>query len=994
MTHFDPQSEIRNPKLAAVICVLTAWMILPGHVTASEVRHADAVTVFHCTFGEDWDVNYDLWPDRWVRKTGLDYPHYVNMQIEDDADAANHKCLKIDLDGAAAAVCSPPIRVMSRFSYVFDAQLKNDGLAHSSVVLTLDFCNSSGKVLQTERSEPYSSTKGWQLVQLGPIEPHDPSVDRVVLGLQVVQGGKGDLQGHVSLADVWLARRPRIDVSTNNPCNVYKDLNSVAVRCELSGIRERDPEIHFQLLDAANNELASQNLRFNGQLIVNKADRTTELKDGGETPDGYEGVVTWQPKIPDYGFYRVMVRMLSSESSGTHTEAERELGRRTVDLAVVPPLTMPRRGEFGWTLPDGDHPLAFQDLSRLLPEVGINWVKAPVWFDASDPHRGDELIRFVELLGASNIDMVGIIDRPPTKPAAGARATRDASIADVLTQEPSVWSPSLEPVMTRLSLRVRWWQLGRDYDTGLDGLSGLSKRVEDLRTILFRFGQDVRMGLCWDWAGANTYPGKVSWDFQQLGMESQPTEAKFNELLQMPRVNSALRWVLVEPPRRVDLTQQDNSEQVFPAAFAFATARQFSVPHMVEFSFAAAQLVKAAGDARASELVRRLVSAKVQGVDTIIIPKPFNDENGLMRADGMPAELLLPWRTTAAMLGGTQYLGQMQLPGGSENRIFRRPDGQVVMVVWNHEPVREVMYFGNDVRVVDILGRTKPAEQAGRAQVIHVGPTPAFVLGLHEAITRWRMSARFEKSKVPSIYSKPHHNSLQFENFFPQGVGGSLKIVVLQEGEPGEAGNGQSAAVAGGYMPDRWTIEPPQGTFQAAAGHDTKFPFDIRLKNALFGKQPVRIDFTVEADERYEFSVYGEMEVGTEDLTLDVKSHLDKEGTLIVEQLMTNSAAHLADFKCYLRAHGQLPQRMQVYRLGPNIDRKVYRFPDGGDLVGVPMLLELEEQNGPRVLQYRFVPTAQSNESEDATKDATKPVTPSNVTPASNDQPPLAHVGS
>ena len=55
-----------------------------------------------------------------------------------------------------------------------------------------------------------------------------------------------------------------------------------------------------------------------------------------------------------------------------------------------------------------------------------------------------------------------------------------------------------------------------------------------------------------------------------------------------------------------------------------------------------------------------------------------------MRADGMPAELLLPWRTTAAMLGGAQYIGQMQLPGGSENRIgaavfFRsRTDSSVI----------------------------------------------------------------------------------------------------------------------------------------------------------------------------------------------------------------------------------------------------------------------------------------------------------------------------
>ena len=42
---------------------------------------------FAAHFDESWDANYDLWPDRWVRQTGLDYPHYVDVQIRDDDDA-------------------------------------------------------------------------------------------------------------------------------------------------------------------------------------------------------------------------------------------------------------------------------------------------------------------------------------------------------------------------------------------------------------------------------------------------------------------------------------------------------------------------------------------------------------------------------------------------------------------------------------------------------------------------------------------------------------------------------------------------------------------------------------------------------------------------------------------------------------------------------------------------------------------------------------------
>jgi hypothetical protein len=158
-------------------------------------------------------------------------------------------------------------------------------------------------------------------------------------------------------------------------------------------------------------------------------------------------------------------------------------------------------------------------------------------------------------------------------------------------------------------------------------------------------------------------------------------------------------------------------------------------------------------------------------------------------------------------------------------------------------------------------------------------------------------------------------------------------------------------------------IEPPQAAFQLAADEESSFPFEIELRNALFGRQPVRIDFNVEADQEYAFSVYSDMEVGTDDLTLDVISHLDKDGTLIVEQMMTNSADQLADFKCYLRAKGHRRQRMQIYRLGKDIARKVYRFPSGADLIGKELLLEIEELNGPRELRYRFVATEKAPES-------------------------------
>ena len=913
----------RGRPCCLLFAAVLAAIIVSDLAQGGDARPADAVAVFQCSFGDDWDVNFDHWPDRWARKTGIEYPHYVKIAIDDDASAAGRKCLRLDLDGAAAEIASPPIRVMSRFSYIFEVQLKTERLEHSAAVAMLEFSDAAGHVLQTEQSKPISDTKGWQTVRFDPVELKDKSIDRVVFRLQVVRGTKGDLQGRISLTDVWLARLPRIVVSSDTPYSVYTDPNAVVVRCELSGIRERDPEIYFQLIDENNNELQSEHFPLQGNLIVDDGQQKTEITDGvGQGPAGYEGKAEWRPKVPDYGLYRVVVKMLSSELEDGDAGVERTLDNRTVWLAVVPPLPMPREGEFGWTLPRGDRPLSFQDLSQLLPQVGINWVKVPVWFDANDPRRGDELIRFVELMGASNIETVGLIDRPPATSELAARLDANTSIADLLSLDPTVWSPALEPVMTRLSLRVRWWQLGRDFDTSFAGLPGVVKRIDDVRTLLFRFGQDVRLGLSSDWDSETPHAGTVSWDFEQLALAERPAEEEFAKLLAMPRRNSAERWISVVPP-----------------------------PPLV----GEAQFDQAARAARSSQFVRQLVAAKVAKADKIFVQNPFDEEHGLMQSSGMPDDLLLPWRTTAAMLGGGEYLGEMQLPNHSENRVFLRPDGRVVMVVWNSEPGLEELYLGEDVRHIDIAGRTKTLREENGEQVIEVGPQPSFVLGLHEAITRWRMQVSFEHNQVPSIFSKPHPNALRFKNFFAQGAGGSFRIVVPQQHSLGSGSRDRNPVELPGFAQDRWVLEPPQGAFALAPGQEMQFPFEVELRNALYGKQPLRIDFKLQADEQYTFSVYSELKVGTEELTLEVNSFVDKDGTLIVEQFMTNSGEHFADFRCYLSAKGHRRQRMQVYRLGPNLDRKVYRFPHGRNLVGDELLLEIEELNGPRVIKYRFI---------------------------------------
>jgi hypothetical protein len=934
----------------AQLCAFALCVGLAADVSFSAElkRPADAIEVFHCAFDEAWDANYDEWPDRWSRKTGKKYPHYVDIRMSEaeDAQATGRRFLKIGLDGASAAVSSPPIRVTSRFSYLLTTRIYTKNVKNSQVAVSIDFYNAQGKKLQSRRETLKNTRDGWHSISIESIDPGNETIDRGVITLRALRGNRGDLQGVVALDDVWLARLPRITVSANSPYNVYTDKQEVVVRCELSGIREQNPEIRFQLLDASSKELNGGSVQMNGRLIEEDTRRVSDIVDGiGNTPKGYEGASEWRPDIKGYGFYSVVVTMLSSDATGQQTDQERQMDRRVIWLAVVPPLPIAADGEFGWTLPDADHPLSFQALTGLLPQAGIHWVKCPVWYDVKQPRRSDEIMRFVEMLGASNIEVVGVLDRPPLDSELAERMGTNPSIASLLSLEQAAWLPALDPVMSRLSMRLRHWQLGSDQDMSLVGYPKLPEKIHELRERLFRFGQQVQLGVPWVWDAAIKPPRDATWDFEQLSPDATLSLKKFKAFVSQPRRGEMQRWIAIEPRPRIEDDGAGHDE-----------------------------LSKL--NARATEFVRKIVIAKEQGVDAILVTRPFDDHVGLMRANGMPAELLLPWRTAAAMLGGAKYIGSFQLPGGSENRNFLRPDGTVVMVVWNETPQEESLFLGNGAKQYDVWGTSNELPVRNHVQTVKVGPVPSFVLGINEPIMRWRTSLAFEHDHVESIFAKPHPNSVKFTNFFPQGIGGTVTVVAELDNRSrsGAEDYGNEGLLRDN---DRWSIEPPDSEINLSAGETYSFPFDIRLKNAIFGEQPVRVDFVIDADEKYQFSVYRKMWVGSGSVSIDFRSHLEQDGTLVVEQIMTNIAPEPVDFKCFLYAKGYRRQRTQVYRLGATPDVTTYRFRDGAILIGKELTLEAEEINGERVLKCRYLVT-------DSASSTAPPTVPANSTEKPN----------
>jgi hypothetical protein len=867
--------------------VLAKLLILAALTAAdSQSRHPDAVELFSCDFSRPWDVNYDEWPDNWQRIFGPTLPQYVTVAIEPDQLSQSGECLVVHGNGGGAQVQSPCASVSDKFSYKVETRIRVTGMRHSRAHVRLEFCDEDKNVLQTTAGEWTAATDGWVEAHIGPVNPADRRITLARVVLVVEPGSRPDLSGEVALDDVWIGRLPKMTVKTNSAFNVYTDKDDVEVICDLSGILDSDPDILFELLDASSQRLENNRVQLEGRLITERRSKASEIVEPAENQRAaYAGVTSWKPPIRKHGFYRVRVTMETAEG---------RLKRDVINIALAPPLARTHQGEFGWSLAGDDIPLSFDDLAKLLPRVAVHWVKMPVWYSQANSQFGDDFVLLAERLAAEDIELVGVVDRPPANSELAARLSPNAAIAETISMDPSAWAPLLDPVITRLSLRVRWWQLGSDYDCSLAVVRDLEGDLARLREKLFRFGQEVHLGIGWAWNQLSASSQPPTWEFQQFTAAPALTGEELAAYLSLPKRENIRRWVLIEPLSRRDYDLET----------------------------------------RCRDLVEQMLAGKIHGADAIFMARPFDDDRGLMTERGEPSELLLPWRTTASLLGAAQYLGSLQLPGGSHNRAFETPSGEVVIVVWSDEPTQEIVHLGEGVRVIDVWGRERQPGEHNGEQIIEVEPLPRFIVGVNPYMARWRMAAKFATNHVPSIFGQTHANQLQITNTFPQGVGGTVQLVA----------------------PEGWQVSPSRIDFKLAAGETVSRPFEIALPfDASSGKAPIRADFIVEADRQYRFSAFKQLTVGDGAVQLETTTRLEGDGSLIVEQRMTNHGDSLVDFKCLLYAPGRRRQRTQVFRLGSSPDVKIYRYPDGAQLLGAELWLRAQEVDGSRVLNHRFI---------------------------------------
>lgn len=849
-----------------------------------EGRPPEATELLRCAFDQAVDRDYDGWPDGWTRRQGLGFPRYVKVAIDGQRTPSGGHALRVDLDGGGAVAYSPSLPAGSLYDYILEGQIRTEGLEYDVAYLSITVRDEKGKVLEVFTSEKVREAPQWRRVRLGPVSPKSPQARSAVIGLHVQPTVYPDLKGSAMFGDLWLGRLPRMVLSAEGPSHVFTSPDEIAVTCRISGFSRPAPKVDFELLDAAGRRIA----RSEERLLTQPASETTGEAERA-LPDEARliGTARWKPPVPGPGFYRVATSMVGERAA---------IHRRELTLAVTGSDRGPSSGEFGWSLSRGHRPLALAELGQLLTQAGVHWIKYPLWYSPQTPEATfEEVGRFLERLSLHGIETVGILATPPDDLRLPYRPARTPLIADVLSAGREVWYPSLEATVARLGAQVRWWQLGDDRDGSFIGYPRLPEKIAQVKAELDRVGCDAHVGFHWRWMQPLPEPaeGKVPWQFLALDAEPPLTHQELAVYLAAARRPDVRRWVALEPLARGQYSLAD----------------------------------------RVLDLVQRIMAAKNERAEGIFVPEPFSTDRGLMNDDGTPGELFLPWRTTASLLGGSEPLGTMPLPGGSSNQLYGRID-DAVMVVWSRKPVQEALYLGEAVRQVDVWGRDVPVKRTEAGQVLEVGPEPTFVTGLHKEIASWRLAFLLAGDRLPSVFGQRHRNRFELKNTFAQGIEGS----VLLSG------------------PEGWKISPPRTGFHLAPGETFSQSFDLILPgNTQSGPHLLRADLEVRSDRVYRFSALRPIHVGLGDVRIEAFTQLNAAGELEVKQLLTNETNRPVSFRCELFVPNGRRLSSQVVRLQHGQDEKTYRLADGRELLGKVLLLHAEQTDGPRALNCRII---------------------------------------
>ena len=159
------------------------------------------------------------------------------------------------------------------------------------------------------------------------------------------------------------------------------------------------------------------------------------------------------------------------------------------------------------------------------------------------------------------------------------------------------------------------------------GQPNLPKTVDDIRRELQGFGQPIQVSIPWPWLEPLPKSTHGGWKAVSLAEEQPYTASELDVHLDQLDEEAFETWITLDP---LDASRYRLRDRI-------------------------------------RDLIARMLSVRRHQVPIAFVSNPFDPKLAFLNRDATPNEMLLPWRTTASLIGSLNHQGAMRLPQGSEN---------------------------------------------------------------------------------------------------------------------------------------------------------------------------------------------------------------------------------------------------------------------------------------------------------------------------------------
>lgn len=865
-------------------------------------------------------------------RSGKYFKAYVPESTPEPIAAFNDRflvnnCLSVEMDGGAVELESPAFPLDPRFTYTLDASLSTKELHGHNAWVELLLLDQRGNPIGSGKTSSASGSTDWRVYTTSSLTSEALHMGQVVVHVDKLPSTR--LNGTVLVDEIRIYRMPKLELTVGAPHHVALPNQPIEITCTALGVTDARSTVNFKLIDhsgtvidqkiaplvplpATNSSPRTELDGTKGPLMVSTnglrpprsdpkivkgpSSKGTALpmnslgpkKDKGlPGPSRMDGVAKWTLQVTEPDYYRVIVDL----GRTTHNSESRLISREA-SLAIVADDRVGVGGPFGWSLPDFNAQFTPEVVPELVQLGGVGWLKIPVWYHPADQKSGDRLSLLLERLDLKKVNCVGLLDQP----AAPGDETKKQLPAAALFSIPQDWEPLLEPALTRMSMKLTRFQLGRDHDRSFVGNPTLVPLVTDIRNRMQAFCQELQLALTWDYQDTIPSEKSLPWRANQMSCDPQLTSRELQSHLKQAERPGQIRWVTLDP---------------IPA----------SRYRMLD---------------RVRDLTERMITIKENKVEAAFLTAPLDRETGIFNADGSVGELFLPWRLLNQTLATANFLGSISMPGGSTNYVFEE-GGEGCMILWNDRNSVEQLYLGEDVKGVDLWGQSLPIEQTQSdigtpEQKLSVTAWPVLLRGISIPVANWRMRFQLTNKTLPSAIAARTELPIVVTNTLSQSAFGTVTLV-------------SPTLLQAGLASTR---------LQLSSGQQQNLTLPVPLRaDASAGKHTLRFDFQISGERDYTFSVYDSLALGIGDVELQWETvELSKDRAVLRVELNNNTNRPVS-FDCKLFPPKQPYRRVQITDAAPGQTFRDMVLPLR-DLEGESMLwIRCEELGSGRVLNYR-----------------------------------------